>query len=439
MPPFIQAFAETTARAPLVGRVRLRTLVSVRWFAVAGQASAILFVYFGLGHDFALAATLGAVGVSAVLNGVLMLDRPPAGRLDDRAAGAVLGYDVLQLATLLYFTGGLTNPFAVLLVAPVAVAASSLTRGSTVLLATLAVVAAGLLARWHDPLPGSAMTDGLPPVLAFGIWLALALTVVFVAAYVGRLAGEARQMSDALSAAQAALARENRMAAVGGLAAAAAHELGTPLATIAVVAKELAKDAPEGPVREDAELLLKEAMRCRDILARLAAKPEGGGPEGNPFPQPPLSVLLREIAARYARGGIVPQVSGDFADGYDPPTARAPELVQALGTLIENACQFAREKVAVRVWSDAGSVGVDVADDGPGFAPEIFARLGEPYISTRRDEGDHMGLGIFIATTLLSRSGGAVSCANAAGGGACVSVVWPRGAFPDAARSGRTT
>ncbi|MBL8806019.1 MAG: ActS/PrrB/RegB family redox-sensitive histidine kinase [Rhodospirillales bacterium] len=436
MSPFVQAFAETTARAPLVGRVRLRTLVAVRWFAVAGQATAILFVYFGLGHDFALAATLGAVGVSAVLNAVLMLDRPPAGRLDNRAAGAVLGYDILQLATLLYFTGGLTNPFAVLLVAPVAVAASSLTRGSTVVLAILAVLAAGLLGVWHDPLPGPAVAAGLPPVLAFGLWLALALTVVFVAAYVGRLAGEARQMSDALSAAQAALARENRMAAVGGLAAAAAHELGTPLATIALVAKELAKDAPAGPVREDAELLLKEAMRCRDILARLAAKPEGGGPEGDPFPQPRLSVLLREIAARYARGGIAPEIVTGFADGYDPPTTRAPELVQALGTLIENACQFAREKVVVRVWSDTGSVGVEVTDDGPGFAPEILDRLGEPYISTRREEGDHMGLGIFIATTLLARSGGAVTCTNAAGGGARVAVVWPRRGFPEA-RSGQ--
>ncbi len=438
MSPLVQAFAETSARAPLVGRVRLRTLVAVRWFAVAGQATAILFVYFGLGHDFALAATLGAVGVSAVLNAVLMLDRPPAGRLDNRAAGAVLGYDILQLATLLYFTGGLTNPFAVLLVAPVAVAASSLTRGSTVVLAGLAVASAGLLARWHDPLPGSGGA-ALPPVLAAGIWLALALTIVFVAAYVGRLAGEARQMSDALSVTQASLARENRMAAVGGLAAAAAHELGTPLATIALVAKELAKDAPPGDVREDAELLLREAMRCRDILARLAAKPEGGGVESEPFPRPTLSVLLREIAARYARSGIVPTVDVEFADNVDPPAARTPELVQALGTLIENACQFARTQVTVRLWSDAGSIGVEVLDDGPGFAPEILDRLGEPYISTRRDEGDHMGLGIFIATTLLSRTGGEVSCANAEGGGARVAVVWPRGIFPDVARSGRST
>jgi len=412
-----------------VGRVRLRTLVTVRWVAVAGQAAAILFVYFGLGYEFSLYATLGAVTVSAVLNAVLTFDRPPAGRLDDRAAGAVLGNDILQLATLLYFTGGLVNPFAVLLVAPVAVAATSLTRRSTVLLGIVATLAAGVLALWHDPLPGVPSGYVLPPAYSFGLWLALSLTIVFVAAYVGRLADEARQMSDALAATQAALARENRMSAVGGLAAAAAHELGTPLATIALVAKELARDAPAGPVRDDAELLLQESMRCRDILARLAAKPEGGGPEGDPFPRPRLSVLLGEIAARYARDGIAPEIGTDYADGIDPPTARAPELVQAIGTLIENACQFAAGAVQVRAWSDLQSVGVEVRDDGPGFAPEILGRLGEPYVSTRADEGDHMGLGIFIATTLLSRSGGAVSFENAADGGARVTVVWPRAIF----------
>ena len=434
MTPVLAPSIRPTTANPPVGRVRLRTLVTVRWVAVVGQAAAILFVYFGLGYDFSLPATLGAVTVSAVLNAVLTFDRPPAGRLDDRAAGAVLGYDILQLATLLYFTGGLLNPFAVLLVAPVAVAATSLTRLSTVLLGIIATFAAGMLALWHDPLPGAAYGPDLPSAYSFGLWLALSLTIVFVAAYVGRLADEARQMSDALAATQAALAREARMSAVGGLAAAAAHELGTPLATIALVAKELARDAPAGPVREDAELLLQESMRCRDILARLAAKPEGGGPEGNPFPRPKLSALLREIAGRYARDGIAPEIHTDYADGIDPPTARAPEMVQASGTLIENACQFADARVLVRAWSDASAVGVEVLDDGPGFSPEILGRLGEPYVSTRLEEGDHMGLGIFIATTLLSRSGGAVSCENGAGGGASVKVVWPRAAFADWAK-----
>ena len=411
-----------------MGRVRLRTLVVVRWIAIAGQSAAVLGTYFGLGFHFALFPTLGAIAISALLNAVLTFDRPQAGRLDDRAAGAVLAYDVMQLATLLYFTGGLQNPFAVLMVAPVAVAAASLSRMVTIVLGVLAMGLATLLAIWHQPLPWRPEGLALPLELRIGVWFAMATTIVFVAAYVARLAGEARQMSDAFGAAQAALAREQRMSAVGGLAAAAAHELGTPLATIAVVAKEIARDLPEGELKADADLLLRETMRCRDILARLAAKPEGGGPEGNPFPRPALPMLLREIADRYARGVPV-ALDSDFEDGREPQLARTPEIVQALGTLVENAATFARQKVEIFAWSDAEFVGVDIEDDGPGFPPEILARLGEPYVSSRVGDGEHMGLGIFIATTLLSRSGGAVSCENGAGGGARVTVVWPRAAF----------
>jgi two-component system sensor histidine kinase RegB len=419
---------QNIAPPPPLGRVRLRTLVVVRWIAIAGQTAAVLGTYFGLGFHFALFPTLGAIAISALLNAVLTFDRPQAGRLDDRAAGAVLAYDVMQLATLLYFTGGLQNPFAVLMVAPVAVAAASLSRVVTVVLGVLAMGLATLLAIWHQPLPWRQEGLALPLELRIGVWFAMATTIVFVAAYVARLAGEARQMSDAFGAAQAALAREQRMSAVGGLAAAAAHELGTPLATIAVVAKEIARDLPDGDLKADADLLLRETMRCRDILARLAAKPEGGGPEGNPFPRPPLPVLLREIADRYARGVPV-ELDQDFEDGNEPPIARTPEIVQALGTLVENAATFAHEKVEIFAWSDEEFVGVEIEDDGPGFPPEILARLGEPYVSTRVGDGEHMGLGVFIASTLLSRTGGTVSWGNRDEGGARVSVRWPRARF----------
>lgn len=413
---------------PPLGRVRLRTLVFVRWVAIAGQTAAVLYVYFGLGFHFQLFPTLGAIAISAVLNAILMLDRPLAGRLDDRAAGAVLAYDVMQLATLLYFTGGLQNPFAVLMVAPVAVAAASLSRAMTVALGALALFLATLLASWHEPLPWSAPGLELPLPFRVGVWIAIATTIGFVAAYVATLSAESRQLSDAFSATQALLAREQRMSAVGGLAAAAAHELGTPLATIAVVAKEIARDLPDGDLKEDADLLLAETMRCRDILARLAAKPEGGGPDGNPFPKPALSVLLKEIAARYARAMPVAYVA-DFADGVEPRVARTPEIVQALGTLVENAATFARDGIELQVWSDGEHVGVDISDDGPGFSPEVLGRLGEPYVSTRIGDGEHMGLGVFIANTLLARTGGAVSWENRREGGARVSVRWPKGAF----------
>jgi two-component system sensor histidine kinase RegB len=139
-----------------------------------------------------------------------------------------------------------------------------------------------------------------------------------------------------------------------------------------------------------------------------------------------LSVLLREIAERYARGATV-RHTADFAGGTEPRVRRTPELVQALGTLVENAATFARESVEIRVWADAERAGVDVSDDGPGFSPEILDRLGEPYVSTRIGDGEHMGLGVFIANTLLSRGGGAVTWENRREGGARVSVRWPKG------------
>lgn len=415
-------------RVPPLGRVRLRTLVLVRWVAIAGQTAAVLYVHFGLGFAFQLLPTLGAIAISAVLNAVLMFDRPQAGRLDDRAAGAVLAYDVMQLSSLLYFTGGLQNPFSVLLVAPVAVAAASLSRAMTIALGALALLFATLLAFWHAPLPWAPPGLELPLSFQVGVWIAVATTIGFVAAYVAMLSAEARQLSDAYSAAQALLAREQRMNAVGGLAAAAAHELGTPLATIAVVAKEIARDVPEGDLKADAELLLAETMRCRDILARLAAKPEGGGPEGDPFPRPALSTLLKEIAGRYARDVPVVHLAR-FAGDTEPAIARTPETVQALGTLVENAATFARARVDILVFSDEETVGIDICDDGPGFSPEILGRLGEPYVSTRVGDGEHMGLGIFIANTLLSRTGGAVSWENRREGGARVSVRWPKAAL----------
>jgi two-component system sensor histidine kinase RegB len=414
---------------PPVGRVRLRTLVVVRWIAVFGQACAVLGVHYGLGYQLPIGAAMGAVAVSAILNAVLMLDRPRAGRLDDRAAGAVLAYDILQLGTLLHFTGGLQNPFAVLLVAPVAVAATSLTRSSTVALGVLSMATASVLPFWHEPLPWAEPGLELPTLFSFGVWLAVAMTIVVVAANVAKLAEDARQMSDALAAAQTSLEREQRVSAVGGLAAAAAHELGTPLATIALVAKEVARDAPPGALKADAELLLRETMRCRDILARLAAKPESGDAHGDPFPRPPLSVLLREIGARYAANRVEVAVTIDYADNVDPPAPRRPDLVQALGTLIDNASSFAHTRIDIRAWSDAQTVGIDIHDDGPGFAPEILTRLGEPYVSSRVGESDHMGLGVFIASTLLARMSASVAWANAPHGGARIVVTWPRSAF----------
>lgn len=412
------------------GRVRLGTLVAIRWVAILGQLSALFFTRFGLGYEFPLAWTLGAVGASALVNLWASRRGRASARLSDRGAALYLAFDLVELATLLYLTGGLTNPFSILILAPVTVSAATLSRGSTAALAALAVGIVVVLSLWHLPLPWPTPGFTLEPVFILGLAVALSLSTLFVAIYVFSVAEEARRMSDALSATHMALDREQRVSALGALAAAAAHELGSPLSTIAVVAKELAHDLPEdSPLAADVQLLLSQSERCRTILAGLAAKPEVGG--GAPFDRMPIKALIETAAAAHLRPGVALTVEervAGAAGGLPPVVPRRPEILHGLGTLLQNAIEFARTRVQVTALWQADRLILTIADDGPGFPPELIGHLGEPYLSggDQGRNGEHMGLGIFIAETLLARTGGQVSLANRRQGGAEVTVVWPR-------------
>lgn len=248
--------------------VRLRTLTLIRWVAIGGQLLALLVVHFGFGFPVPLAAAFSVVGASLLLNLIVMSGHPTPVRLGERAAAAFLAFDIMQLAALLYLTGGLENPFSFLLLAPVAVSATILSIRSTFALCVLSVASITLLAVRHYPLPWAEGGFSVPQVYVLGTWVALAVGIVFFAIYTWRVAEEARRMSNALTASQLALAREQQFAALGGLAAAAAHELGSPLGTIAVVSGEIARDLPaDSPITEDVRLLISETARCRDILA----------------------------------------------------------------------------------------------------------------------------------------------------------------------------
>jgi two-component system, sensor histidine kinase RegB len=423
------------------GRVRLRTLVLIRWVAIAGQAAALLIVHFGLTYALPLGPALGVVAASALLN-VWALRPWSRGRrpahLGDREAALYLAFDLVQVAVLLYLTGGLHNPFAVLVLAPVIVSATTLSRASTVGLALLALVAVVVLAFSHLPLPWREPGFTQHPMFVSGYAIALGVAVVFTAAYVMSIAEEARRMSDALSATQMALAREQRRSALGALAAAAAHGLGSPLATIAVVAKELARDLPpDSPLREDVNLLLSQSDRCRDILAGLATRPEAGEHEDTVMP---AKALIESVATPYqtGRAQLLIEVVAPAA-GKGPATTvptpllpSRPEIVHGLGNLIENAFEFARSTVRVTIGYGRSGLTVSIADDGPGFDPGLVGRLGEPYLSGGpqgraggRDGKDvHMGLGVFIAQRLLEESGAALAFANRPEGGAEVTVAW---------------
>lgn len=413
------------------GRVSLRTLILIRWVAIAGQLSAVLGVAFGLGYPLPLGPLLAVIGVSVLLNVAATLQGRTRLRLGDRDAALYIAYDLLQLTVLLSLSGGLLNPFCMMLLAPLTVSATILSRRSTVALTALTLVCTLVLGLWHYPLPGPAGDMNLPAVYVFGIWLAMSVSAVFVAAYVHHVAEEARRMGDALAASQMALAREQRVSALGALAAAAAHELGTPLGTIAVVAKELSRDLPpDSALTEDVTLLMSESERCRLILADLARQPDIGG--GDPYEKLPLPVLVETAAQPHLRPEIILDIDSD-GSGDPPAIRRTPELLHGLGNLLQNALQFARAEVTVRTAWSADRVTLTIRDDGPGFPAGLLARIGEPYISgrgegraARSNDGVHMGLGIFIATTLLEHAGATLDFSNGRDGGAKVVVSWPR-------------
>lgn len=414
--------------------VSLRRLVFIRWVAIAGQAAAVVFAGIVMGFRLPIWPVMAVIATSAALNIATSLSRHGAARLGDREASLYLGYDMIQLGLLLYLTGGLQNPFAILMLAPVTVAATILSLKSVIGLSALTVVAISLLAVFHLPLPWYEPAPEPSLLYVLGVWTALTLGALFVAYYVWIVAAEARRMRDAFAATQLALAREQRMSAVGGLAAAAAHQLGSPLATIAVIAKELVRDLPKtSPHAEDAALLLSQSERCRDILADLAQHRETEGPQLMPF-SALVEVAGEPYRAAAAQGGVTVIQTNAAARGSggepvpEPMVPPGAEIMHGLGNLIQNATQFAVREATITVsWSD-DSAAIDIVDDGPGFPQQVLARIGEPYLSGRTFETEsHMGLGIFIAQTLLERTGARLSFANLAEGGAQIVVEWRRG------------
>jgi two-component system sensor histidine kinase RegB len=419
---------ESVPRHAASNRIRSHTLVAIRWVGVTGQGITLLVVYYGFGFTFPIVPAIAAVTASATVNLFVLVRHWARPHIGERDAALYLGFDMLQLGALLYLTGGLLNPFQILILAPIVVSATVLSAVSTVTLSLLAMGTVTFLAFTYLPLPVPNPIPNPDPVFIFATWIATILAIGFTAGYVYRVAREQRRMQDALAEAQAALAREHQVSAVGAIAAAAAHELGTPLATITVVAKELARDLPPGSEHaEDAALLLSQAERCRDILAELSARPKGD--TGESFYKGPISSLIAQVAESRGKDGATVTVvrTTDATTGNpEPRVVTRPEIVHGLGNFISNAKQFARTEVRVAVEWTSEWCKVTIEDDGPGFPPHILGRLGEPYVSTRRESEEHMGLGVFIAQTLLERTGARVTFDNRAETGAEVEVTWPR-------------
>jgi two-component system sensor histidine kinase RegB len=288
----------------------------------------------------------------------------------------------------------------------------------------------------HYPLPWDSDDPlQLPPIYMMGVWLCILLAIGFIGVYAWQITEESRQLTDALAATELVLAREQHLSQLDGLAAAAAHELGTPLSTISVIARELERAiAPNAPHGDDVRLLREQATRCRDILAKLTELSAGG----EPFDRMPLTALIEEVVAPHRNFGVAIAVNTPSDRGAEPVGARNPAILYGLGNLLENAVDFAANQVAVDVQWDELTVDITISDDGPGFAPEILGRIGEPYVTSRHhqpddtsEESSGLGLGFFIAKTLLERSGATLSFQNrpAPERGAIVRLSWSRRDF----------
>ena len=420
--------------------LRLETLTRVRWLAISGQALALLVAasVFGLVFDWALA--LSVVGVSVVSNILVGFAFPRSRRLSETEAMLTLMFDTAQLSLLLFLTGGLTNPFALLLLAPATIGASTLKLRGALAVGGLTMALATVLAMTWLPL---RLADGsdivMPELLRLGFWLAIVIGVAFLGLYARSVALEKQKLAEALLATQMALAREQKLTDLGGVVAAAAHELGTPLATIKLASAELAETLT-GEARDDALLIREQAERCRAILRSMGR----AGKRDEHLRIAPLEALLAEAAEPHSARGKTVTIrlappDAVAPDPRPPEVWRSAEVLHGLRNLVQNAVDFARSDVRIEATWDARAIRVWVCDNGPGYPPHLLGRLGEPWLRSRPDgtpsdparpgyEG--MGLGLFIAKTLLERSGARVRFANCVNrpdalGGAMAEVEWP--------------
>ncbi|ASY71020.1 ActS/PrrB/RegB family redox-sensitive histidine kinase [Sinorhizobium fredii] len=405
--------------------LRLQTLVRLRWLAVGGQSVAVIVTALWLQFPLPLVSCSLLIASLALLNVFLTIRFPPTHRLTAPAAFALLGLDLAQLTALLFITGGLTNPFAPLLCVPVIISSASQPKPHSIVLAVFAVIGVTALAFSPFPLPWYPGTVLLMPrVLTAGVWFAIVSMTAFAAFYTYRVSLEASELSEALTATELVLQREKHLSQLDGLAAAAAHELGTPLATITVVAKEMERELGDDPrFGEDVHLLRSQSERCRDILKRLTTLSSESEEHMRLLP---LSSLIEEVMAPHREFGIQIKLVEKGDRGSEPVGNRNAGILYGLGNLLENAVDYAREAVTVTVEHTTERVKVTIEDDGDGFSPDILARIGEPYVTRRQkeDSAGGLGLGLFIAKTLLERSGARLRFEN--GPGARVSVEWPR-------------
>jgi two-component system sensor histidine kinase RegB len=381
-----------------------KTLVNLRWIAIIGQLIAVNFVYFFLKLDLPIVETHIIIVVGFITNIILQF-KIRTNQLKDFNSALFLFYDLLQLSVLLYLTGGIFNPFSLLIIIPTIVSSTFLSMGTTIILGTLTISSLFFLKEYHKILPGLDVNSfNFPEYYLAGALASIIIGLAFLSYFGIKFSGETKKRSEALDKLQQVMAKEYELDSLGGLAAAAAHSLGTPLATISVVAKELKKEIGDSSKHsKDLDLLISQAKRCSKILKQISKKEIRNDQFIN---LTTVEDLLEEIIISFEETTDKKITLSANEDQNKINIKRSPEIVYGLRNFIGNAMKFADKEVSVNLKSNEEALILTINDDGPGFADDIVKLIGEPYLKSKSKETDSkagLGLGIFLGKTLLER------------------------------------
>jgi len=407
--------------------IKLETLTNIRWIAIVGQLFTVCLVYFYYKFQFPFYWTIFAIFLSVIINIFLEFIKFKIQRLNNFWASINILYDLIQLFFLLFLTGGLTNPFAILIIVPTTIAVTFLSKRSSIVISITSILLLTILTKIHLPLPGPELS--LPKYYLFGLWSSLTIGIVFLGNYAHLISVEHRKRSKAFDNLEYALSRERELKSLGGLAAAAAHELATPLGTINLVVEELKKQLGKNPkFSQDVELLNSQIQRCKNILKDFSTDPNK---QDSFIDNVSLKNLIGEIVFSFdpPKNKIIKIDDSKIQNNFI--VKRKVEVIYALRNIIDNAIKFANKTIYIEIYNANKKIEININDDGKGFRQDIIQKLGEPYIKSNlvpRDKNG-LGLGVFISKTLLERTGAKISFKKSSLGGALVTVVWDESSF----------
>ncbi|MBU6235350.1 MAG: ActS/PrrB/RegB family redox-sensitive histidine kinase [Alphaproteobacteria bacterium] len=407
--------------------IALTPIIFMRWLAATVQLLSVMGADALTGVELPYIPLLMLIAAAGVAN-IYAMTVHKRRQVPEETVQLHLTFDILQFTGFLYFTGGTHNPFSILLLAPLAMGASLLSLFSLCVLIILTLFCLSILAFGAYPLDWQGGPPVFPPQYLHAQWVAQLAALIVISFIIWRLAMEGRRINHALQRTHAILEERRRMTALGALAAAAVHELGSPLGTIAIITRELEREiTPDDPIADDIALLKTEADKCKAILADIARNPVKTFDKKEAMR---LDRLVLEIASEHnhSERPVAINATSPVPENL-PSITKDVNLAYGLGNFIGNAASFAKSKIDIVIEGTSEIVEITIHDDGPGFEPAVLKVIGQPYISTRESKHDHMGLGIFISISLLEATGAAVFFANHPDGGANIRIIWPRTAL----------